>query len=78
MIFDSILSVLSDGQPHSFVDIMDELQPQGKVNEKQIAVALTFLENYSFIEQVHGNPDVQWKLSKPLLGFLKRIRELEG
>jgi hypothetical protein len=79
MIFDCVLHVLSDGESHGFVDIMDELKPQDNVyNEKQIELALTFLENYSLIEPVHGTSTVHWKLTKPLLAFLKRIKELEG
>jgi repressor of nif and glnA expression len=76
LIFDCVLHVLRDGEPHTFDSIMADLKSREVVcNEKQVRYALKFLAEYNFVVPLR---DDKWRLTQMLVHFLQRIKELEG
>lgn len=75
MFFDSILAVLSDGQPHSFTEIMDELKSGSIHSEKQVGFCLSFLNEYGFVELLS---DGRWQLRKSVVCFLQQLTEMDA
>jgi hypothetical protein len=76
-IFDDILEILKDGKGYSYKEIASKV----KLNDIQLEFALAFLEKYNFINRYRwpwSDKTRRAQLTPVMVGFLKRIKELEG
>jgi len=74
LIFDCIIHVLRDGEPHDFSDFFDTYKSTA-FNDRQLQLALDFLKTYGFVQHRHNG---SWQLTVPVVNFLKELKELEG
>jgi len=79
-ILDRILEVLSDGHYRPFIEIMTGVLEKTTVNENQLELALSFLEEAGFVKRVRtkwSTRTLKAALTPKAVKFLERIKWLE-